>query len=54
MVKDQRVKVMVSKMKGLARRNAHVKYESTYQSKLITKVKVCWRTDRQIIIGHPP
>jgi hypothetical protein len=29
-------------MKGLARRNTHVKYESptTYQSKVITKVKV--------------
>jgi hypothetical protein len=29
-------------MKGLARRNTHVKYESptTYQSKVMTKVKV--------------
>jgi hypothetical protein len=29
-------------MKGLARRNTHVKYEnpSTYQSKVITKIKV--------------
>jgi hypothetical protein len=29
-------------MKGLARRNTHVKYEShiTYQSKVMTKVKI--------------
>jgi hypothetical protein len=53
--------------KSLARRNkcTHVKYESlsTYQSKVITKVKVAdGRTDRQmdgqtarlITIGHPP
>jgi hypothetical protein len=35
------------KMKGLARRNTHVKYESpsNNQSKIITKVKVCWQTD---------
>jgi hypothetical protein len=46
-------------MKGLARRNAHVKYESssTCQSNVLTKAKVCWRThwwtDRVITIGHP-
>jgi hypothetical protein len=49
-------------MKGLARRNTHVKYESpsTNQSKVIAKVKVIadgW-TDRWIArvitIGHPP
>jgi hypothetical protein len=38
-------------MKGLARRNTHVKYESpsTIQSKVITKVKVFaeGQTDRQ-------
>jgi hypothetical protein len=34
-------------MKGLAGMYRHVKYESpsTNQSKVITKVKVCWRTD---------
>jgi hypothetical protein len=38
-------------MKGLARRNTHVKYKSlnTHQSKVITKVKVSAdrQTDRQ-------
>ena len=39
-------------MKGLAKRNTHVKYESpsTYQSKVMTKVKVLLtdgQTDRQ-------
>jgi hypothetical protein len=52
-----KVKVMVS-MKGLDRRNTHVKYESprTYQSNIMTKVKVLekvkpqgWRTEGQ---GH--
>jgi hypothetical protein len=50
-------------MKGLAIINTHVKYEtpSTYQSKVITKVKVLLtdeqtdkQTDRVITIGHPP
>jgi hypothetical protein len=43
-------------IKGLARRNTHVKYESpsTNQSKVITKVKVCWRTDRLIKYYRAP
>jgi hypothetical protein len=38
-------------MKGLARRNMHVKYESpsTYQSKVMTKVKVLEKANLQ---GH--
>jgi hypothetical protein len=48
-------------MKGLGRRNTHVKYESpsTYQSKVITKVEVLLmngqtdgRTDRVITIEY--
>jgi hypothetical protein len=45
-------------MKGLARRNTHVKYDSpsTYKSKVISKVKVFadGRTDRVITIEHQP
>jgi hypothetical protein len=43
-VKDHWVKVMAHmyQVKGIARRNTHVKYESptTYQSKVMTKVKI--------------
>jgi hypothetical protein len=37
-------------MRGIARRNTHVKYESptTYQSKVMTKVKVFKRSNSKV------